>query len=124
MSPKIPAADARRSETPNAVMTTLASPTLGGTARLALWRVRMEPGQAGPVHSFDSEQVWTVVAGAARATVDGEPVALSTGDTLVLPGGVVRRIEADGAFEAVVAGCAGQQAHAEGREPATPPWIA
>ena len=44
--------EARRTETPNAVMTTLASPTLGG-ARQALWRVDMTGGQAGPLHAFD-----------------------------------------------------------------------
>jgi quercetin dioxygenase-like cupin family protein len=124
MDLKISAAAGRRTETPNAVMTTLASPTLGGTSELAVWRVRMEPGQAGPLHSFDSEQVWTVVAGAASATVDGRAVTLSAGDTLVLPAGVVRRIEADGPFEALVAGRAGARADAAGREPATPPWIA
>lgn len=117
-------ATGRRSETPNAVMTTLASPTLGGTRELAVWRVRMESGQAGPVHTFDTEQVWTVTAGAARATVGGAIVALSAGDTLVLPGGVERQIEADGPFEALVAGRAGALVHAAGREPATPPWIA
>lgn len=54
----------RRCETPNAVMTTLASPTLGG-AECAIWRLDMNPGQAGPLHLFDREQVWTVVAGGA-----------------------------------------------------------
>ena len=43
----IPASKARRTETPNAVMTTLASPTLGAAGR-SLWRVdmRSRPGRA------------------------------------------------------------------------------
>ena len=33
------AADTRRTETPNATMTTLASPTLGASGGLSLWQV-------------------------------------------------------------------------------------
>jgi quercetin dioxygenase-like cupin family protein len=55
-------ADTRKTETPAGVMTTLASPTLGG-ARTALWRVEMQPGAAGPVHAIDVDQVLTVVSG-------------------------------------------------------------
>jgi quercetin dioxygenase-like cupin family protein len=122
--PTVPAAAARRSETPNAVMTTLASPTLGATRELALWRVRMEAGGAGPEHVFDSEQVWTVVSGAARVTVDGEQAVLAAGDTIVLPAGATRRIRADGELEALVAGRAGARVTAAGHDGVTPPWIA
>lgn len=37
----------------------------------------MRPGATGPPHTFDAEQVWTVL--------DGEALALSPGDTVVLP---------------------------------------
>ena len=49
----------RRSETPNAVMTTLASPTQGGTQIVSAWRIVMHPGQQAP-HVFNREQVWHV----------------------------------------------------------------
>lgn len=117
------ASDVRRTETPNAVMTTLASPTLGAAAELVLWRVCMETGAAGPDHTFDSEQVWTVVAGVARVTVDGKEAVLATGDTIVMPAGVARRIVAEGPFEALVAGRAGARVTASGHHGVTPPWI-
>lgn len=125
MSNVVSAASTRRSDTPNAVMTTLASPTLGSTRQLALWRVRMEGGQSGPLHVFDSEQVWTVLDGRMRVTVDGKAVDLEPGDTVVLPADAERRVEAsDGPLDALVAGVAGARAHTQEREPTTPPWIA
>jgi quercetin dioxygenase-like cupin family protein len=77
-------ADSRRTETPNAVMTTLASPEQGGAAT-AVWRVDMLPGQAGPLHGIDAEQVWTVLDGSATVELDGEtltvaPRRVATGD--------------------------------------------
>ena len=86
-------ADARRVETPNATMTTLASPGVGGAAH-ALWRVEMAPGQAGPPHRSDVEQVLTVTAGRVRLSVDGEVRELLPGDTAVVPAGALRRVEA------------------------------
>lgn len=120
----VPATAARRTETPNALMTTLASPTLGAARELALWRVHMDAGAAGPEHTFDAEQVWTVVTGAARVTVDGAEAALVAGDTIVLPAGATRRIAADGPFEALVTGRAGARVTAAGHDAVTPPWIA
>lgn len=122
----IPADQARRSETPNAVMTTLASPTQGG-AGLALWRVEMAPGATGPEHLFDVEQIWTVLDGAAVAVVDGAPQPLAPGDTLILRGGQVRRIQADPetGFTAVVASAPGARALlTDGTDRGVPPWIA
>ena len=52
------AGQARRTETPNALMTTLASPSQGPTAGLSMWRVEMRAGQQGPPHVFDTEHVW------------------------------------------------------------------
>ena len=62
----------RRTETPNAVMTTLASPTQGPTDQLSIWRVEMRAGQRGPRHVFDSEQVWHVLAGELDVTIGGQ----------------------------------------------------
>ena len=114
----------RRHETPTGVMTSLASPSLGATRELALWRVRMEAGAVGPEHAFDGEQVWTVVAGRARVSVDGDEVTIAAGDTLVLGAGATRQIAADGPLEALVAGRAGLRATAAGHAGVTPPWIA
>ena len=114
---------ARRVETPNAVMTTYASPTQGGSTQ-ALWRVEMAPGALGPVHVMDGEQIWTVLDGAAAITVDDERVDAAVGDTVVLEAGRTRRIAADAGrgLTAIVTGRGADVA--SGPEPTVPPWIA
>ena len=92
--PVIRRAETRRTETPNAVMTTLASPTQGGAGQ-AVWRVDMRPGQAGPLHAIDTEQVWTVLDGGATVELDGQALAVGPGDTLILPADAPRRVSAD-----------------------------
>jgi quercetin dioxygenase-like cupin family protein len=91
-----------------------------------MWRVDMTAGQRGPEHTFDVEQVWTVVSGGADVELDGETHAIAPGDTLVLPAGAVRRIAATAAgFAALVATRAGARAAlTDGTDKATPPWIA
>lgn len=110
--PVIRRADRRRTETPNAVMTTLASPAQGGAGH-AVWRVDMRPGQAGPRHAIDTEQVWTVLDGGATVDLDGEVLTVEPGDTLVLPADVPRRVSADPAagFAAIAVAPAGTRAY-------------
>ncbi|MCP2261099.1 Cupin domain protein [Streptoalloteichus tenebrarius] len=135
----IRAAERRRTATPNAVMTTLASPTQGA-AGLALWRVDMDPGQVGPRHAFDTEQVWTVLTGAASVALGDQTVALGPGDTLVMPVDLPRQVTADpdAGLAAIVAAPAGSRAsNPEGvtsadacalaprdAERIVPPWVA
>lgn len=125
---RIASSDTRVTETPNAVMTTLASPTLGGTTTLSLWRATMRAGQCGPWHAFDVEQAWHLLDGAATIAVDTEIVHLAVGDTLVLPAGSQRQVStevgavfvvsgpADGVATPISAGVPG--------EPVSPAWIA
>jgi quercetin dioxygenase-like cupin family protein len=115
-------AEQRVHETPNAVMTTLASPTLGGAGR-SVWWVRMRPGQVGPEHVMDGEQVWTVVEGAMTVEPFGD---LAAGDAVVLPAGETRRVAAgpDG-VSALVTGSAGSRAVLpDGTDRGVPDWIA
>jgi quercetin dioxygenase-like cupin family protein len=120
------AAETRRTETPNAVMHTLASPTLGPTTGLSVWRVSMREGQRGPLHVFDAEQVLTVLRGGATVAVAGETVELDERDTIALPAGVPRQIAARGELEAIVTGQADARARVPGEDGdrGTPPWIA
>lgn len=118
-------AEARRSETPGGVMTTFASPAQGGASR-SLWQVEARPGAVGPVHDFDSEQVWTWVAGAATVELGGERHTVAAGDTVVMPAGTVRRVLADPAtgYTAVVTAPAGARALGpDGADLGVPPWI-
>lgn len=110
--PVIRHAESRRTETPNAVMTTLASPTQGGAGQ-SVWRVEMRPGQAGPLHAMDTEQIWTVLAGQATVLVGDETVLVTPGDTLVIPADVPRRVTAapTSGFAAIVVAPAGTRAY-------------
>ena len=60
----------------------------------AVWRVDMRPGQTGPLHAIDTEQVWTVLAGGATVELDGEVVTVEPGDTVVMPADAPRRVTA------------------------------
>lgn len=97
-------AETRRTQTPNATMTTHASPTLGGSASLSMWTVEMSAGPRGPLHVFDSEQLWTVLSGRVGIDVDGRAYSLSTGDTAVLAAGAQRQITAETDARLMVAG--------------------
>ncbi|WP_328957021.1 cupin domain-containing protein [Kitasatospora purpeofusca] len=115
--------DARRTETPNAVMTTYASPTQGGTG-LALWRVEMQAAGSGPRHAMDTEQVWTFLTGTAVVDLDGEELALAAGDILVLPADLPRVMRSENGFTAVVASPTPSMAvNPETGDRVAPPWI-
>jgi quercetin dioxygenase-like cupin family protein len=103
--PVIRNAQRRRTETPNAVMTTLASPTQGGAA-IALWRVDMQPGQTGPLHAIDAEQIFSVLEGGASVLLGQDTIEVGPGDTLVMPADVPRRITADARAGVVAIGTA------------------
>lgn len=108
------------------VFAPLASPTLGSTDGLALWRVEMEAGATGPLHVFDREQLWTVLDGELTIVVDGTPTDLGAGDTIVIPVGVERQVTASSAARLIVC-CAGDAVAGIPGEEAprgTPPWIA
>lgn len=119
--------DYRRTETPSSVATTYASPTQGGSERAALWRVEVPAGRSGPAHVFDVEQIWTFLDGDARLELDGETITLRTGDTVVLPPGVLRRFTAgSGGYTALATAPAGASAWQPGgdAEKIVPAWIA
>ncbi|WP_433463165.1 cupin domain-containing protein [Spirillospora sp. CA-128828] len=129
--------ESRRTETPNGVMTTFATPTQGGTEGIAVWRVDMAPGKTGPLHAFDTEQVWTFLDGAATIDLDGRKMEAGPGDTVVLPADAPRQMTTgDTGFAAVVAAHAGCLAYdpeavvdpgkcelaPQGEERLVPPW--
>ncbi|WP_245928771.1 cupin domain-containing protein [Murinocardiopsis flavida] len=96
-------------------MTTFASPTQGGS-RTALWGVAMAPGKEGPLHAFDTEQVWTVTAGGAVVVLGGETFDIGPGDTVVMPADLPRQVFAapEDGLTATVAAPAGGTAYNPG----------
>lgn len=98
-------ASSPRHETPNAVMHTLAAPSLG-SRELSVWEVAMDAGQSGPAHTADHEQVLVLLEGALRCELGAEVVNVTPGDAIVLPAGGERRIHAEARSRALVASAA------------------
>jgi len=119
------AGQARRTETPNALMTTLASPSQGPTAGLSMWRVEMRAGQQGPPHVFDTEQIWHLLTGEAEVTAGADRLVLGPGDTVVLPAGTERQVTARADAQLVVCGHGDAVVRVPGEAAprGTPPWI-
>jgi quercetin dioxygenase-like cupin family protein len=118
--------ETRRTETPNATMTTLASPTLSGPTAISLWRVEFSIGASGPVHVMDSEQIWTVTSGTIVCIIDEDLHTLTTGDTILIAGKVTRQFVATTNASLVVCGKSDALAStpANSDQAITPPWIA
>jgi quercetin dioxygenase-like cupin family protein len=104
--------DTRRTTTPAAVMTTLASPTIGAAAN-PVWKVEAPAGRPGPLHCIDTEQVWTLLHGTATLTADTETAELTAGDTTVIPADIPRRLTPgpETGFTAIVTGPAPMHAY-------------
>ncbi|MBV9836798.1 MAG: cupin domain-containing protein [Solirubrobacterales bacterium] len=107
-------------------MTTLASPTLGATGGRSLWLVDMIAGATGPLHIFDTEQIWTVIDGTAAIEIDGVAYPLDAGDTLVIPARAERQVLATTACRMLVTGDATATARVPGESESRgiPAWIA
>jgi quercetin dioxygenase-like cupin family protein len=119
------AAERRITVTPNATMTTVVSPSLGGIAG-SLWWVEMNPGAENPEHAFGQEVVWAVTRGRATIWLGGEGHALEPGDTAVVPAGIMRRIVAgpDGFTAVATTSAPSPVTRADGLPAVVPPWVA
>jgi quercetin dioxygenase-like cupin family protein len=115
----------RRTETPNAAMTTIASPTQGPTDQLSMWRVHMHAGQQGPRHVFDSEQVWFVLEGEIEVAVNDSRSRLGSGDGIVLEAATERQVIALLDTDMIVCGRGDAVASVPGETESrgTPPWV-
>ena len=116
-------AEPRLAETPNAAMTSYATPSLGST-EVCAWRVSMQADTQGPVHAIDREQVWLPLTGTLTFTVDDTTTTVGPGQSAILPAGELRQIRAaDGPVEALVCMPIGGQASVPDRADAVPlPW--
>ncbi|MCT2589275.1 cupin domain-containing protein [Streptomyces sp. N2-109] len=113
---------ARTTTTPNAVVTSLATPALGSTA-LTSWQVRMRPGAAGPLHTMDKEQIHVVTAGSLTISIGDRTETVTAGSALIVPAGAERRVQAgDEGLEALVSMPAGGQVTVPGEAPRPLPW--
>jgi quercetin dioxygenase-like cupin family protein len=114
---------ARATETPNATLASLATPSLG-SAELCTWRVTMRPGAEGPVHAIDREQVWMPLSGSLAFTVGDSTSVVTAGQSAILPADEVRQVRVtEGPVEALVCMAVGGHATLPGSDERLPlPW--
>ncbi len=86
----------------------------------------MTEGASGPLHVFDSEQIWTVLEGACSVHIAGKTEILGPGDTVVMPPELERQVAARTDVRLLVCGHGNAIARVPGEpEPrGTPAWIA
>src|SRR5258705_4066597 len=115
--------ETRTITTPNATMIALATPSLG-SRELSTWRVHMQPGATGPVHTIDREQIWVPLDGTFEMTINGETRTLVPGQAAIVPAGANRQGRTGAVpAEALVSMPIGGMAHARGAEALVPlPW--
>jgi quercetin dioxygenase-like cupin family protein len=105
-------------------ITSLAAPARGST-ELALYRVDVPPRGGLPPHTHDHFDVFTVSAGDATMYLDDRSDAIAVGDSVVVPPGVVHRLEAgDAGASIVVTMFAGTTMFRQDDGTASvPPWV-
>jgi quercetin dioxygenase-like cupin family protein len=122
---RVASTDVRHAGTASTSARTLASPTVGGSTLMSLWRVRMSAGSAGPRHVVDSEQIWTLLSGEASVRSEADEFIVDAGDTVIMPAGAVRTVVAVSDCEFLVCGSPSALATIPGTdaEPVSPPWV-
>jgi quercetin dioxygenase-like cupin family protein len=58
-----------------------------GSRELCAWRGEIPGGTAGPAHTITREEVFLVLSGTVRFSIDGEVSVLRAGDAAVAPAG-------------------------------------
>ena len=114
------AARAPRFELNGARFTVFAGPS-NGSQQICAWRLTLPAGLESVAHSLDRDEVFTVLAGRARITPDGD--VLEAGDSTVVPAGrpIAVANPGDQPAELYVSIQAGFTAQGPDG-PITPPW--
>ncbi len=108
-----------------AVFTAYAN-SAAGSAELCAWSTRLPAGQAGAGHRISREEIFLVLAGTPRVSLDGEESTLSPGDVVVAPAHALLCLDNPAAQDALIwattsTGLSAQLA--DGTE-VRPPWAA
>jgi quercetin dioxygenase-like cupin family protein len=99
--PVEPAADHPTFQMGGNTITSLAAPARGATDA-ALFQIDLPAGGGLPAHHHDHLDVFTVASGAGTVFIDGEALAVATGDSVVVPAGAVHYVEAGEAGASLV----------------------
>ena len=84
-------------------VTGLASPERGAT-EIMTYKVSLGPDSALPQHRHDHEEVFYLASGSLTAVLDGEEVPVGTGDTAIIPAGVLHHSYTGGEAAELVVG--------------------
>ncbi|WP_326571649.1 cupin domain-containing protein [Actinacidiphila glaucinigra] len=98
--------------------------TATGSTELCAWRGEVPAGTAGPAHTISREEVFLVLSGGPRLTIDGEAYDLSPGDVATAPAGSHLALEnpGDGPASVWVTTGVGLEAVLADGSRISPPW--
>jgi mannose-6-phosphate isomerase-like protein (cupin superfamily) len=101
----------------------LATPSLG-SQEASVWRVEVQPGGDAVLHEVTREEIFVVLEGTARATLDGAVEDVGRGGAIIVPPHTPFSLAAVGSEPLVALAYlpAGGQARVGNGEPFTPPW--
>ena len=121
--PVIHSADAVVHEMHGARFVSYAAPSRG-SAELCAWRVELPAGSVGVAHTITREEIFCVLSGTLRVTLDGAPSVVASGDVVVLGAGSTVSLDNPGDSLATgwVTTSVGLQAELGDGTRITPPW--
>lgn len=121
--PVIRSAEGTEHRLHGAVFTAYANPATG-SGELCAWSTRLPAGQPGAEHRISREEVFLVLEGTPRASVDGLETTLAPGDVVVAPADCLLRLDNPGAQDALVwvATSTGLSARMADGSEVSPPW--
>ncbi len=93
--PVIHADDAVVHELHGARFLSYAAPSRG-SAELCAWRVELPAGATGVSHRISREEIFCVLSGALRVSLDGETSSVSAGDVVVFRAGTTVAVDNPG----------------------------
>lgn len=119
----IRSSDALKFNTPNAVVTPLATRRTGA-GQVGLIHQCMQVGQCNPQHSHTTEEVMYILSGSVNVSVKGEIKTLHPGDVLIVPANTLHGIEnaGDSSAEWLIISPAGMGFHDPNGNPIRPDW--
>jgi quercetin dioxygenase-like cupin family protein len=96
-----------------------------GSSELCAWRVEIAPTTTGVAHRLGREDVFYVLDGQPRMTIDDVPSQLAAGDAVAVPAGATLRVDNDSAEPASlwVTTSVGFDAELPDGSRMAPPWV-
>ncbi|WP_034271846.1 cupin domain-containing protein [Actinospica robiniae] len=95
-----------------------------GSGELCAWSTRLPPGQSGAGHRISREEIFLVLEGNPRVSIDGQESTLAPGDVVVAPAHSVLRLDNLDAADALIwaATSMGLSAELTDGSKVSPPW--